>query len=387
MVDVDGRSLIDFALANGPLLLGHSPEPVVQAVEDQLRRGLIFGAQHQLEAEVAERLVEMVPCAEAAMLSVTGSEAVHNALRFARAATGRRLIVRFEGHYHGWINDIAFSAPPAPPVPSDSDVPLPPTPFTGGMLPAAELAVLRWNDFAATEAFFANQGSEVAAVILEPVPSAGLIGPEPGFLDLLRQLTTQHGAVLAFDEVITGFRLGAAGAQGYFGVTPDLSIHGKALGAGFPVSATVGRADILKVVRDGVVAPMGTFNGHPVSLAAAAAALDQYRSEGLHNDLEERTGELAAGIRRGAHGAGVSVQVQHFGAMAGVAFADPSAEIKCIADHARAADPKAATDFAASLLEAGVFVPRRCLFMVSAAHQREDISQAVETIEAVFSGL
>lgn len=387
MVDIDGTELIDFGLANGPLLLGHDPVPVLDAVVEQLQRGLIYGAQHELEAEVAELLVELVPCAEAVLINTTGSEAVHTALRLARTVTGRRRVARFEGHYHGWFGDIAYGGPGAPPAPAGAEEPLPAPPLTGGMLAPQELAVLRWNDLAALEAYMAAHGDRLAAVIMEPVPLAGLLAPDPAFLKRLRQLTRAHGALLIFDEVVTGFRLGAGGAQARFGVTPDMAVLGKAIAAGFQVSAVVGRADVLAAAGDGRMAHMGTFNGHPPSLAAAAVALRAYRDPALHEHIAARTEQLADGLTAAAQRAGVPLRVPRFGGLAATLFADPAAEIVCIGDLAAHVDRARGVRFAAGLMTRGVFAPPRGTWMLSAAHEPADVDQAIVAASAVLDTL
>ncbi|HYF01302.1 MAG TPA: aspartate aminotransferase family protein, partial [Planctomycetota bacterium] len=232
--DVDGHEYIDYVLGRGPLLLGHSPEPVIEAVKRQLDRGLMYAGQHELEIEVAEAVSRMVPCAERVRFSNSGSEAVHMALRLARAATGRVKHVRFEGHYHGWFDNVFYSYAPtledAGPRESPRAVPV-----SKGQPPsdAENVIVLPWNDLALVEKTFREHGPDIAALITEPVMcNSGGILPKPGYLEGLRRLCTRHGVVLIFDEVITGFRVSPGGAQTLFGVTPDLATFAKAVAGG-----------------------------------------------------------------------------------------------------------------------------------------------------------
>ncbi len=263
LFDVDGNRYVDYVLAYGPMLLGHSPEPVLEAVRRQLDKGISYGASHRWEAEAAEAVCRTVPSAELVVFSNTGSEAAMIAIRVARAATGRRRVIKFLGHYHGWCDPLHVG------VPGQSEA----VPGTSGQEPPAveALTVVRSNDIDALREALSD---DVAAVILEPVPvNASCLEAAPGYLEEVRRLTHDAGVVLIFDEVITGYRVALGGAQERFGVTPDLTILGKALGAGFPISAVCGSVDVLGEIESGRMAHFGTFNLNPVSACAAAAAI------------------------------------------------------------------------------------------------------------------
>lgn len=231
--DVDGNEYVDYALAYGPMLLGHSPAPVIEAVRTQLAAGISYGASHWLESELSEAICRTVPCADLCVFSNSGSEAVHAAVRIARAATGRSRVIKFLGHFHGWLDPLAIGNPGSQEA----------TPATAGQdrLASSSVTVLPWNDIDALERALTD---DVAAVIMEPVAvNGGCFAASAAYLEALRARTTQIGAVLIFDEVITGYRLALGGAQERLGIQPDLAVLGKALGSGFPISAVCGRAE------------------------------------------------------------------------------------------------------------------------------------------------
>ncbi len=367
--DVDGNEYIDYALAFGPMLLGHSPPAVVEAVRRQLQIGLGYGASHLAEAELAEAICRMVPCAERCIFSSTGSEAVHAALRIARAGTGRNRVIKFQGHFHGWLDPLSVG------VPGRDDV----SPASAGQDPYASKAVTvcPWNDL---DALRAELRDDVAAVIMEPLAvNGGCLFPAPGYLEAVRQLTVVTGTVLIFDEVITGFRLAPGGAQERFGVTPDLVILAKALGSGLPISAVAGRADLMDEVASGRVRHAGTLNANPISAAASLAALTELERDGdrIYPHLEALGDGLAAILREECAAAGLPLAVNQLGAM-GHAFWSEEA----VDDHPATlrADREAYRHFAAALLDEGVHVIPRGLLYVSAAHTEADL---VETREAV----
>ncbi len=376
LVDVDGNSYIDYVLGFGPLLLGHAPGPVVAAVSSQLRRGFTFGAQHELEAEVAELIVEAVPCAELVCFSTTGSEAVHAALRLARAATGRTKLVKFEGHYHGWIDPVYVSTPGMAPVEGE----LEPQPATPGQGAPTDVLVARWNDPDALQTLLAENGTDVAAVMMEPVAcNCGVIAPAPGYLERALELTHAAGALLIFDEVVTGFRLGLGGAQERYGVTPDLATFGKAVGAGMPLSVVAGRREILELVADGRVGHVGTFNCAAPSAAAAAAAIGIYRDEspGFYERLEHISVLLATGLEQAAQDAGVGLKLHQVGSLLQTFFTDPDRTIDSYADTA-AADPDLSARFSELMLDRGVMVLPRGWWFLSSEHSETDIEATVE---------
>src|SRR5690606_15332809 len=254
----------------GAAVLGHSPAGVIEAVKRQVELGILFAGQAPIEAEAARLICERIPCAERLRFASSGSEAAQAAFRLARAATGRRMIVKFEGHYHGWFDNILWSTAPGLNQAGPEDAPTP-VPGSKGQDPEAgdALSVLGWNDLAALEARLAK--GDVAAVMMEPAMcNQGAIAPAPGYLEGALAACRTHGTLLIFDEVITGFRLGRGGAQEKFGVTPDMTIMAKAIANGFPVAAVAGRADIIDLFADGVLHG-GTFNAQPVAMAALVA--------------------------------------------------------------------------------------------------------------------
>jgi glutamate-1-semialdehyde 2,1-aminomutase len=385
--DVDGNSYVDYVLGFGPMLLGHSPKPVIDAVRRQLDRSLAIGAQHVGEAELAERLVESVPCAELVCLCTSGSEAVQAALRIARAATGRRQVVKFEGHYHGWLDPIAVATPGIPTAPPDMRAPLPATPMTGGQAPH-DVLVCRWNDAAELAALLQEHGPDVAAVIMEPVAcNGGVLEPDRGYLKQARDLAHAVGALLIFDEVVTGFRLALGGAQERYGVTPDLATFGKAIGGGLPLAAVAGSAAVMEAVATGRVRHVGTFNGSPVSVAAGIAAVSTYQdlAPELYEGLEQRALTLADGLRNAATEAGVPLHVHQGGSLlqALVASSDRVSRY----DEVCSADSEALALFAESLHAQGVMVLPRGWWFLSAAHTDADIEATIAAARRSLASL
>jgi glutamate-1-semialdehyde 2,1-aminomutase len=388
LVDIDGNDYIDYVLGFGPMLLGHNPAPVLEAVREQLGRGLTYGAQHVLEAEVAERIVECVPCAELVCFSTTGSEAVHVALRIARAATGRSKIVKFEGHYHGWIDPVHVATPGLAAAAPDVASPMAAVPGTAGQAASPDVLVARWNDVAELAAVLAAN-DDVAAVIMEPVASnGGLIAPLPGYLEAARELTRAHGALLIFDEVVTGFRLSLGGAQQRYGVTPDLATYGKAIASGLPLSAVAGRRDVMEVVANGRVRHVGTYNGSPPAAAAAAAAIDVYRSgsPALYDDLERTAATLAGGLAAAAADAGVPLTVHQVGPLLQTFILGGDRPVTSYADAAAADAPRFAR-FAEKMLERGVMILPRGWWFISTEHSSADVAATLDAARSAFAEL
>jgi glutamate-1-semialdehyde 2,1-aminomutase len=386
LVDVDGNEYVDYVLGFGPMLLGHSPRAVIEAVRDQVGHGFTYGAQHALERELAECMVKTIPCAELVCFSTTGSEAVHAALRIARAATGRRKIVKFEGHYHGWLDPVHIATPGLPPAAAELDAPLAAPPGTGGQQASDDVLVARWNDADALEALLATHGHDVAAVLMEPLASnGGLIPPAPGYLERARELTQSCGALLIFDEVVTGFRLALGGAQERYGVTPDLATYGKAIAAGMPLSAVAGRSDVMEVVTDGRVRHVGTFNCAPPAAAAAVTALELYiaRSPELYERLEALAVSLADGLSAAACEAGVPLKVHQVGPLLQTFILDPEHEVTSYADT-RAADGERFALFAEAMLDRGVNVLPRGWWFLSTEHTDEDLELTLEAARGAF---
>ena len=292
LYDVDGNRLIDYVMGQGPMLLGHRPRLVTEAVNAQLERGILYGAQHKLEVEVAQLVTEMVLSAEVVRFNLTGTEAVQAALRVARAVTGRNLIVKFEGHYHGWADSVLFNVAGSSHARNDGSSVEPVSESAGIASEAGDaLLVARWNDAGALEDIVSPFADSIAAVIMEPVmANSGVIEPADGYLEAVRRMCDRHGIVLIFDEVITGFRVHPGGAQGRCNATPDLTTMGKALASGFPVGCLAGERELMDGIATGTITHAGTFNASPISMAAARASLEYLRSGGQewYADLETR---------------------------------------------------------------------------------------------------
>jgi glutamate-1-semialdehyde 2,1-aminomutase len=378
--DADGNELVDYVCGYGPVILGHADPDVTNAAVTAAKSPVQVGGQTTNEIELAERLCQHVPSFESVRLSLTGSEAVHAALRVARAATGRSLTVKFRGHYHGWLDDIYSATSHGGPA----------GPESAGQLPAAlnNLVVLEWNNENELERFFAESGSQVAAVIAEPAPyNSGHIPATPSFLSLLRSLTTRLGTVLIFDEVITGFRVGLGGVQEALGVIPDMTVVAKALGNGFPISAFGGRSDLMEYVASNKVIHAGTYNGNAVSTAAAVATLTKLADPALHDysHLHQLGQRLMAALPEVAAAHGYRLYVRGHGAVFFSWF--PRGESVCSFDQHLAADHDRMQRFAIQMLEAGVRLIPSGRWYLSAAHTDNDIDMTLEAADRVFERL
>jgi glutamate-1-semialdehyde 2,1-aminomutase len=380
LIDVDGNELIDLVCGNGPLILGHSPEAVLRAVHHQIDRGLVYAGQSTLEVEAAELIIEHVPGAERVRFNMTGTEAMQAAIRIARAATGRQKLLLFQGHYDGWADSVLWNVA-TPSRPTGSEGLLEPVAESAGVESSLvhDLFVTQWNDASLVRGILQEHGHEIAAVIMEPVMgNSGVIEPKPGYLDAIRDATRESGSLLVFDEVITGFRVAAGGAQARYGVVPDLAVLGKAMGAGFPVAAVVGRADLFEEVGTGRVMHAGTFNSNPVAAAAVVASLGVLTdpSRGVYEHLEERGTRLIAGLQRASLEAGAQILFQGLPMLFSMFFTPAER----ILDHAgaAAADHAALKRLQLELVRRGVRMPSRGMVFLSAAHTDEDIDRVID---------
>jgi len=382
VVDVDGNSYIDYVGTWGPAILGHAAPPIVRAVQDAAARGTSFGIPHEQETTLARRVKAMVPSVEKVRFCNSGTEATMSAIRLARGFTGRDLIVKFDGCYHGHSDGLLVKAgsgaltlgnPDSAGVPADV---------------ARQTVVLPFNDPEALDAVFRDRGPELAAVILELVPAnAGLYLPRPGYLEHLRRLTRTHGTVLIADEVMTGFRLGPAGAQGVFGLTPDLSCFGKIIGGGLPVGAFGGRAEIMdRLAPLGPVYQAGTLSGNPLAMAAGWAALETLEATDAWSRLDALGSELERGMVAVAKAAGIPVQFQRIGSMFCGYFTDRP--VWNLAD-ALQSDRNRFARFFHGMLDRGVYLAPSQFEagFLSTAHTSADIAATIRAAEAVFATL
>jgi len=384
--DVDGNDYIDFALAWGPLILGHKHPRMVEALTEAAARPHTYGAQHELEPIVAERIQRLVPCAERVALTSSGSEALQLAFRLSRAHTGRPLVLKFEGHYHGWMDSalVSYKSELAALGPRESPNVVLGSP--GQVANAAENTVVAcWNDVDVLDHILAARGAEIAAVVMEPVLcNSGCLLPSDGYLEAARAACDRAGSLLIFDEVITGFRIDMGGAQAAFGVTPDIATLGKALGGGVTISAVAGSAEIMDRVGPGKVAFGGTFNGNPLSLAGTDACLETISA----HDGAALTRANAAGtrlidaVRRSADSHGIDLQVTGFGAAFALHFTARN-ELRDYRDTFDD-DRNRLSKFLGGSLDEGLHLLPDGRFYVSAVHTDRDIDEAAAAIDRVF---
>ena len=377
--DADGRRYLDYIGAWGPAILGHAHPAVVEAVALAARNGFALGATNPLEIELGEAIRRAMPSMERLRFTSSGTEAVMSALRVARAATGRDLVVKFAGAYHGHSDGLlveAGSGLATQAIAGSAGVPA---------AVAATAVVLPYNDPAAVTQAFAEHLGRIAAIIVEPVvANAGVIRPAAGYLEQLREVTRADGALLVFDEVITGFRLGSGGAQARFGVTPDLTTLGKIIGGGMPIGAYGGRADLMELVAPaGPVYQAGTLSGHPVSMAAGIATLRELTEDG-YATIEESTAVLAAGLTDAVKSAGRAVAVARVGSLLTVFFL-PTPPVD--AGEALASDRDAYARFFGSMLDQGILLPPSQFeaWFVSMAHGPAEIEATLDAARTAFA--
>lgn len=385
LYDVDGNRLIDYYLGMGPMILGHNPEPVLKAVADQLKYGILYAGQSEIEFEAARLFCEIVPCAELVRFNCAGSEVVQAALRVARAATGRSIIVKFEGHYHGWLDNVLWSIAPTPDQFGSETSPTPIPASAGQDLPAGQhTEVLPWNDLSILEARLSR--GDVAAVIMEPAMcNTSAIAPAQGYLEGVRKVCSETETVLIFDEIITGFRLAPGGAQQRLGVIPDLATFGKAIANGFPVSALAGRRDLMELMATGGVLHGGSYNALPAAMAAVVATLNELNRPETFSLLEEQGKKLMSGIENALADAEVEAQVQgfpqifHVALGAGIPFSNYRDSL--------AADKAAYVNFTTALLSHGVRALERGAWFLSTAHDDATIDETIAAVAAVAKKL
>jgi glutamate-1-semialdehyde 2,1-aminomutase len=391
--DADGNEYVDFMMSFGALIQGHAHPTLVKTVSEAMAEGSHFAAATSAEVEAAERFRRLVPSAEVVRFTNTGSEATMLALRLARAHTGRRKFLKFEGHYHGWYDPFLLNAHSHPPeqlgpvenparIPDSEGIPL--SIFD-------DVVLARWNDMAALEHVLKRHGHELAAVITEPImANMGCILPRDGYLQRLRELTRDCGALLILDEVVTGFRYALGGCQEYYGVQPDISTFGKALGAGFAVGAVAGPRLILDRMRwsENMVLHYGTFNGHRLTMKVVAANLDLLTTEGTYGKLHQVGNSTIAGLREVFRRHQIKALVQGFGPMFQIYFTGRDA-IYDYRDYCKYVDTKLYSRFVHRLLERGIYMtPSNGLhWIISTAHTDADVQALIEAADQACSGL
>ena len=380
--DVDGNEYIDYVLSWGPLILGHRPPGVIEALKKVLETGTSFGAPTELETDLARLVIDMVPSVEKIRMVNSGTEATMSAIRLARGYTGRDIIIKFDGCYHGHADTLLVAAgsgvatlgiPGSPGVPESV---------------ISNTLSLKFNDIEGFIKIMEEKGDRVAGVILEPVAgNMGMVTPVDGFLETLREYTLKFGAVLIFDEVMTGFRVAKGSAQGLFGITPDLSCFGKVIGGGLPVGAYGGRSDIMDIIAPvGSVYQAGTLSGNPLAMAAGIATLKELQNKDVYEALDNKTERLMNGLQAAADAAGISLKTDHVGSMAGFFFSDEDVHDF---DDAKKCDLDRFAKFYRFMLEKGVYLApsqfEACF--VSLAHSNDDIDQTITIAKEAMAAL
>ena len=381
LFDADGNRYLDYVGSWGPMILGHAHPLVIAAVTDRIHMGLSFGAPTELETEMANKVCELVPSMDLVRMVSSGTEATMSAIRLARGYTGRDKLVKFEGCYHGHADSLLVKAgsgaltlgqPSSPGVPAA----------------LAELTVtLNYNDLDQVQDTFARIGKEIACIIVEPVAgNMNCIPPQPGFLEGLRTLCDKHGALLVFDEVMTGFRVALGGAQELFSITPDLTTLGKVIGGGMPVGAFGGRREIMEKISPlGPVYQAGTLSGNPVAMAAGLKTLELICEPGFHHQLGAKTDKLTRGLQEQAEAAGVPLATNRIGGMFGVFFTDAGPVTNFAA--ATACNQDQFRTFFHAMLERGIYLAPSAFEtgFLSAAHSEEDIADTLSAAAEAFS--
>jgi glutamate-1-semialdehyde 2,1-aminomutase len=380
--DADGNRYIDYIGSWGPLILGHRHPAVMEAIISVLERGTSFGAPTDLEIQLAQMVIDAVDSVDVVRMVNSGTEAAMSAIRLARGATGRDLVIKFDGCYHGHADTLLVAAgsgvatlgiPGSPGVPEAV---------------AQHTISLPFNDKDAIEKVMGDKGDKIACVIVEPVAgNMGMVTPANGFLETLRELTQKNGAVLIFDEVMTGFRVAYGGAQSIYGIVPDLTCFGKVIGGGLPVGAYGGNKDIMsQIAPQGTVYQAGTLSGNPIAMTAGIATLEQLKKDGVYESLEEKSSRLVAGLANAAQNAGVAARVGHVGSMLGMFFTDR--DVTCFED-AKTCDLELFSSFYQGMRRQGVYIAPsqfEALFL-STAHTDEHIDATANAAEQVLKDI
>ena len=381
MWDVDGNQYVDYVQGMGPNLFGHSPNFLIEAVADAMKEGIVYTGQFERELEVAEMVREAVPLKGTVRFASSGTEIDQLVIRLARGFTGRPKFLKFEGHYHGWADSVNYSV--HPPLEQAGPVHAPaPVGESEGMDPASSenLVVCKWNDLKALDAAFEQSPGLIAGVIMEPLLiNTNFIFPRDGYLEGVKEICERHGALLIFDEVITGFRVALGGAQEMTGVVPDLATYAKSLAGGFPIAMLLGRPDVMEMLGDGRVQHGGSFNSNMMSIEAARACLSHIMADstGFYRDLEMRGTRLMDGLRLAAQETESNLRVHGLGSVFSTSFTTRS-EIDDYREHAMYCDEDKYQRFRIAMLERGVRLSANGRWHMASTHTDEDIELTVE---------
>ncbi|CAN5608764.1 glutamate-1-semialdehyde 2,1-aminomutase [soil metagenome] len=380
IIDVDGNDYVDYVLSWGPLILGHAAPRVIAAITEAAANGTSFGAPTELESELAEEIISIVPGIEMVRFVSSGTEATMSALRLARAATGRAKIIKFAGCYHGHADFLLAKAGSG-----IATLGLPDSPGVTANA-TADVVIADYNDISQVERIFTEFPEEIAAIIVEPVAgNMGVVGPQPGFLEGLRSLSTKHGAILIFDEVLSGFRVALGGAIARFGVQPDLVTLGKVVGGGLPLAAYAGRKELMEMISPaGPVYQAGTLSGNPLAVTAGLETLRAIKEPGVFAQIEQSAKQLIDGLAEAASASGIPVVTAHFGTMGGLFFID-----RPVTNYAEAATADSArfARWFRALLDRGVYIAPsqfETLF-VSRAHTQTDLDHTLTAAAEAFA--
>lgn len=375
--DVDGNEYLDFTLSQGPMIVGHSNPHVLKRVQEYSEKGQLFAGQHLLEIELAEKLNKYIPSAELIRFCLDGSTAVQTALRVARAKTGRKKFIRFEGHYHGWLDNVSWGLTLDEKKMGTRENPVS-IPWTSGISEEArdEFIILPWNDLELVKKAMLENHHEIAAIITEPIMcNNSCILPEEGFLQGIRTICNDYGTTLIFDEVITGFRTSLGGAQKYFGVTPDLSIFAKAMASGYPISAIVGKKEWMQLVAEGEVIHAGTMNSACPLVAAALGTIEVLEQKDTYERIYSLGHRLMNGLREAASETGQNLLVQGLGPMFHTGFAKVP-KVKEFRDLIAYEQPKSKM-FIQGMQQRGVRIIGRGLWYIATVHEEKHIDHAI----------
>ena len=386
--DVDGNEYLDFTLSQGPLILGHSHPHILESVAAYSQTGQLFAGQHILEIELAEKINSLIPSAELMRFCLDGSEAVHTAFRIARAKTGKQKFLRFEGHYHGWLDNVSWgiSAKSAEALGDRKNPSV--FPWTEGLPEGVrnEFVTIPWNDLLLLEDTIKAHHHELAAIITEPVMcNSGCILPEEGYLEGVRRLCDEYGITLIFDEVITGFRLSLGGAQQYFNISPDLSVFAKAIASGYPLSVIAGKRSWMSLIEESKVIHAGTMNSGNATVAAALATIEVLEKENPYKRFFQLGTKLMNGLKDASSERGQNLLVQGPGPMFNIGFTDLK-KVKDYRDTFSYDKPKL-NKFIAAMHDRGVRIIGRGLWYISAAHTEKDIQIAIDKARTVLKTL